>query len=122
MISRKLRWMPGSVDEKPADRVRADRVEGDVAEVEQAGEPDHDVQPEGEHDVREGEDAEVERRAERVEQRRQDRDDDEYRYAERDAQLVAVDVGEDRWRAHQPASRVSSPIRPCGLKVMIRIR
>ena len=32
---------------QPADDERADRVEGDVAEVEQAGEPDHDVQARG---------------------------------------------------------------------------
>ena len=31
--------------------VGADRVEGDVAEVQQAGEADHDVQPPAEHDV-----------------------------------------------------------------------
>ena len=40
--------------------IGADRVEGDVAEVEQAGEADHDVQPPAEHDVGQHQDAEVE--------------------------------------------------------------
>ena len=39
--------------------IGADRVEGDVAEVEQAGEPDHDVQPPAEHHVGEDQDGEV---------------------------------------------------------------
>src|SRR5215211_1506595 len=36
---------------QPADNVGAEGVEGHKAEVEEAGEPDHDVQAEGEHDV-----------------------------------------------------------------------
>ena len=39
----------GNCSDKPADDERADRVERDVAEVEQAGEADHDVQAQG-HD------------------------------------------------------------------------
>ncbi len=40
--------------------VGADRVEGDVAEVQQPGEPDHDVQPPAEHDVGQHQHAKVE--------------------------------------------------------------
>ena len=40
--------------------IGADRVEGDVAEVEQAGEADHDVQSPAEHHVGQHQDAEVE--------------------------------------------------------------
>ena len=32
-------------------RIGADRVEGDIAEIEQAGEPDHDVEAEAQHHV-----------------------------------------------------------------------
>ena len=39
--------------------IGADRIEGDVAEVEQAGEADHDVQPPAEHHVGQDEDGEV---------------------------------------------------------------
>jgi hypothetical protein len=34
--------------------IRADRVEGDVAEIEQAGEADHDVEAQGEEHVKDG--------------------------------------------------------------------
>ena len=40
--------------------IGADRVERDVAEIEQAGEADHDVQPQAEHRVGEDQDAEIE--------------------------------------------------------------
>ena len=39
--------------------IGADRVEGDVAEVEQAGEADDDVQPPAEHHVDQDLDAEI---------------------------------------------------------------
>ena len=39
--------------------IGADRVEGDVAEVEQAGEPDHDVEAPAEHHVDQDLDAEI---------------------------------------------------------------
>ena len=52
--------------------VGADRVEGDVAEVEQAGETDHDVQAPAEHHVGEHQDAEVEEVAVAVKQHRHD--------------------------------------------------
>ena len=45
--------------------VGADGVEGDIAEVEQAGEPDHDVEPPAEHHISEHEDRQVEQIAER---------------------------------------------------------
>ena len=75
-MSRKFRWMPGrllanspaqtwmpfaAVDRRevvggePADRVGAERVERDVAEVEQAGEADDDVQAQRHDDVGAGE-------------------------------------------------------------------
>ena len=38
--------LPGG---EPAGRVRADRVEGDVAEIQQTGVTDDDVQPDGHH-------------------------------------------------------------------------
>ena len=49
---------PKVVDEQRVG-IGADRVEGDVAEVEQAGEADHDVQAPAEHHVGEDQDAEV---------------------------------------------------------------
>ena len=39
--------------------IGADRVECDVAEVEQAGQPDHDRQPPAQHDIGQNQDAEV---------------------------------------------------------------
>ena len=60
--------------------IGADRVERDIAEVEQAGEADHDVQPPAEHHVGEHEDAEVENVALVVEQHRhQKREDQQHR-------------------------------------------
>ena len=40
--------------------IGADRVEGDIAEIEQPGETDHDVQSEAEHRVGDDEDGEIE--------------------------------------------------------------
>ena len=40
--------------------IRADRVERDVTEIEQAGETNHDVQSPAEHHVGDDEDAEIE--------------------------------------------------------------
>src|SRR5207248_4901231 len=61
-----------------AVRVRAEAVEGDVAEVEEAGEADDDVQPEAEQDVQEREHAEPRERVaageDREERRRHDED------------------------------------------------
>ena len=39
--------------------IGADRIEGDVAEVEQAGEPDHDVEAPAEHHIDQDLDAEI---------------------------------------------------------------
>ena len=65
---------------QPAHRVRADRVERDVAEVEQAGEADHDVQPERHHHVHERDGRVVDEAAAGVvEERQQHRDDDRRR-------------------------------------------
>ena len=39
--------------------IGADRVEGDIAEVEQAGEPDHDIEAPAEHHIDQDLDAEI---------------------------------------------------------------
>ena len=46
-------------------RVGADRIEGDIAEVEKASEPDHDIEAEAEHHIGEDEDRQVEQVADR---------------------------------------------------------
>ena len=60
-----------------AVRVRAEAVERDVPEVEQAGEADDDVQREAEQDVQEGEDAEAGERVASGEDREEGRRHDE---------------------------------------------
>ena len=50
--------------------IGADRIEGDVAEIEQAGEADHDVQPPAQHHIGQHHDAEIEQVAVAVEQHR----------------------------------------------------
>ena len=50
--------------------IGADRVERDVAEIEQPGETDHDVQPPAEHHIGQHQDAEIEQIAVLVEQHR----------------------------------------------------
>ena len=45
--------------------IGADRIEGDIAEIEQPGEADHDVQPPAEHDVGQHQDRQVEQIAQR---------------------------------------------------------
>ncbi len=45
--------------------IGADRIEGDIAEIEQPGEADHDVQPPAEHDVGQHQDRQVEQVAQR---------------------------------------------------------
>ncbi len=47
------------------ESVGADRIEGDIAKVEKAGEPDHDVEAEAEHHIGEYQDGEVEQIAQR---------------------------------------------------------
>ena len=56
--------------------IGADRVEGDVAEVEQAGEADDDVQPPGQHHVDQDLDAEIVDPLQRALQADQQNDDD----------------------------------------------
>ncbi len=58
--------MPQNAARQPATGSRiqgvgigADGVEGDIAEIEQAGEPDHDVEPPAEHHVDQNLDAEI---------------------------------------------------------------
>ena len=57
--------------------VGADRVEGDVAEVEQAGEADHDVQAPAEHDVDQHGGGDVDHIAVGERQERQDEGEDQ---------------------------------------------
>ena len=57
--------------------IGADRVEGDIAEIEQPGETDHDIQPEAKHRVGDDEDGEVEQITVAVENDRNDERDDE---------------------------------------------
>ena len=45
--------------------IGADRVEGDVAEIEQAGEADHDVEAEAEHHIGQHQDGKIEQIAQR---------------------------------------------------------
>ena len=52
--------------------IGADRIEGDVAEIEEAGEADDDVQPEAEHRIGEDQNAEIEQIAVVVEDDRND--------------------------------------------------
>ncbi|MEZ0081350.1 hypothetical protein ABIF72_003824 [Bradyrhizobium japonicum] len=51
---------PAEIGGKQRVGIGAHRVEGDVAEIEQAGEPDHDVQPPAQHHIGEHEDREIE--------------------------------------------------------------
>ena len=115
------------VRDQPADDERADRVEGDVAEVQQAGEADHDVQAEG-HDRRRPASGSTRSRGRRGRRCREVERVGEY------GQMIAhahdgeeaADRGQVARRAtgaqvrlagSSPAahpSRVSSPKRPCG--------
>ena len=61
--------------------IGADRVERDVAEIEQAGEADDDVQAEAEHRVGDDQDGEIEQIAVGVEDDRNDEREDEERDA-----------------------------------------
>ncbi len=62
--------------------IGADRIEGDVAEIEQAGEPDHDVQAPAQHDIGEHEDREVEDVALVIEDHRHQHREDQKRRRE----------------------------------------
>jgi hypothetical protein len=113
-----------------AHDVRPDREERDVAEVEQAGEADDDVQAQRHAHVGQGEDHVVHDVAALAEEERQDhRDAQEDR---RDDQVLPLGqlrraepgprlLGRGSGGAH-PASLVSSPSRPDGLKTMMRTR
>ena len=59
--------------------IGADRVKGDVAEIEEAGEADDDVEPEAEHRIGDDEDGEIEQIAVAVENDRHDQGEDEKR-------------------------------------------
>ena len=68
-------WMSRLVEvagREPADGVGADRVERHVAEVEQAGEADHDVEPERHDHVGQHEREVLDPRVAGVEEQRQD--------------------------------------------------
>ena len=77
MAAQNGHWaMPNSaVDVSRPDRVRADREEGHEAEVEQAGQPERDVQPEAHQDVER--DERDGRRHERAQAERDDQDDEQ---------------------------------------------
>ena len=76
--------------------VGADRVERDIAEVEQAGEANHDVQPPAEHHVGQHQDAEVEDVAVSVKQHRHQQREDQQRRA--GVAACGVDGGRERRR------------------------
>ena len=59
--------------------IGADRVERDVAEIEQAGEADHDVEAPAEHHIGQDEDAEIEQVAVVIEQHRHQQREDQQR-------------------------------------------
>src|SRR5262245_5223547 len=61
-------------------RVGADRIEGDIAEVEKASESDHDIEAEAEHHVGKDEDRQIEQVAE----------------GKAEMEGLVEDVGEDR--------------------------
>ena len=84
--------------------IGADRVEGDVAEVEEAGEADHDVQPPAEHHVGQHQDAEIEQVAVLIEQ---DRHDEREHQQRRSGE--AADAG-GRTARRQAAARHASAI------------
>ena len=119
---------------QPPHRQRAQRVERDVAEVEQAREADHDVQAERHHDVGERSRARVHLVAGRLEEQREEDDQRQDECLRRPAEIAVA----PEWLAEcgprtanaldrsgsgaHPASLVSSPSRPWGLKTMISTR
>src|SRR5436305_6414848 len=113
---------------EPADRERPERVEGHVAEVEQTGEAYHDVQTERHDGVGERARGVVDEGAALREEERKQHEDHERRHADPALDVLGKRVPRVADRAEElaelvhPASRVSSPSRPWGLKTMIRIR
>jgi hypothetical protein len=103
----------------PAHRERPERVERHVAQVEQAGEADDEVQPQRHHHVGEREDAVVHEAVERRAEQREDRHghDDDARQ-----QVLRPRARAELLDGRHPASLVSSPISPWGLNTMIRTR
>src|ERR671921_1210048 len=106
---------------EPADDVGAEGVEGHEAQVEEAGEPDHDVQPEGEHHV-DGHDyhgvhqGDLERLVQiGVYGREQERDYDQ------DRRQSVLAQARHRY-SPPPCTAERSPRRPRGLKTSTRIR
>ena len=103
---------------EPPHRVRADRVERDVAEVQEAREADDDVQAQRHDDVGAGGDEVVGDARQRVEEQRQDRGKAQAEDREREV-LVVAEPADD---GVHPASLVASPMSPCGRKTMISTR
>ena len=100
-------------------RVRADREEGHVAEVEQAGEADDDVEPERHHHVSGGEHHVVEHVAALVEEQRRDRGEcEQARAPARGSCRCSYSIRRvgHRARAVVVAARVrvAQPARPAG--------
>ena len=86
--------------------IGADRVERDVAEIEQAREADHDVEPPAEHHIGQHQDAEIEQIAVVVEQHRHQQREGEQRRAREAADDFAA------MRASQAAARRPSVTGP----------
>ena len=118
-------WMPSSlltraveVGRPPPHGHRAERVEGDVAQVEQAGEADHEVEPERHNHVGEREDAVIH---EASSGSRVSGNSTAATRKRRGQDVLRPRLGGvPRWRSS--GLLVSSPIRPCGLKTMISTR
>ena len=87
--------------------VGADGVEGDVAEVEQAGEADHDVQAPAEHDVDQHGGRDVDHVAVGERQERQDEGEDEAR--SREATRSGADGAADLGQAAAAHHAVNAP-------------
>ena len=77
--------------------IGADRVEGDVAEIEQSGEPDHDIEAPAEHDVDQHRGPEIDEIARRE---RQERQRDRERHEQRAEEQRAVTPRPGEARAH----------------------
>src|SRR4029079_13274939 len=86
--------------------VSADRIEGDIAEIEKAGEANHDVEAEAEHHISENQDREVEQIAERdarVKVLLDDVEDDGKENREADQQISAIFLAVTAHRGDRPS-------------------
>ena len=114
---------------EPPQRVRAERVKGDVAQIEQPGESHHDVQAERHHRKRHGDDGRVHEAVVRREEERQHDPDHDERARQRAVPPAGeplhhcrLQLPQPRHECAHPASLVSSPSSPRGRRTMITIR